>query len=412
VRTTGSSPLSDEPREARGKRSSQTVNPPIFILCTARSGSTLLRYLLDAHQHIYAPAETNFSSALQAIHFLAHSLYAKSIADTITAKEGRSLAKRTIERSMRANGARRWCDKSLSTLHHTNLVANTFTDAQYILLYRNFNDFALSAIEASHWGFDAYGLEPYVRHSPDNFLRALALYWSDMVSRQMAFERAHSSSTHRIRYEDLVRAPKPTLMGVWQFLNLPPARTDPEIALLTRHAPGPGDHKIDFTTRISDASVDKTTRIPLERLDPDLATRINALHADLEYRALAPNEGSTGPSAEDRTRGLGLKTVAERVLKNWPLGEFGTVQDIQLLQLGGRHGWNLNLPSGQASYRAWDGSTLSIQSNTATFEAVASGRTNFAAAVRDGSIHVTVPHGLEDSLVHETLRNFAASLRH
>jgi hypothetical protein len=32
---------------------------PLFVLCMARSGSTLLRFLLDAHPDLACPPETN-----------------------------------------------------------------------------------------------------------------------------------------------------------------------------------------------------------------------------------------------------------------------------------------------------------------------------------------------------------------
>ncbi|MFD0856561.1 sulfotransferase, partial [Actinomadura adrarensis] len=32
---------------------------PVFVLCAARSGSTLLRFLLDAHPDLACPPETN-----------------------------------------------------------------------------------------------------------------------------------------------------------------------------------------------------------------------------------------------------------------------------------------------------------------------------------------------------------------
>jgi hypothetical protein len=34
------------------------VGDPVFVLCMARSGSTLLRFLLDAHPELACPPET------------------------------------------------------------------------------------------------------------------------------------------------------------------------------------------------------------------------------------------------------------------------------------------------------------------------------------------------------------------
>jgi hypothetical protein len=38
---------------------SVTTAPPVFVLCGARSGSTLLRFILDAHPELACPPETN-----------------------------------------------------------------------------------------------------------------------------------------------------------------------------------------------------------------------------------------------------------------------------------------------------------------------------------------------------------------
>src|ERR1017187_4708015 len=36
-------------------------NDPVFVLCCGRSGSTLLRFLLDAHPDLACPPETNMA---------------------------------------------------------------------------------------------------------------------------------------------------------------------------------------------------------------------------------------------------------------------------------------------------------------------------------------------------------------
>ena len=37
----------------------RSPGPPVFVLCHGRSGSTLLRFLLDAHPQLACPPETN-----------------------------------------------------------------------------------------------------------------------------------------------------------------------------------------------------------------------------------------------------------------------------------------------------------------------------------------------------------------
>jgi len=59
VRTTGYE-LRRSPRRRRAgelRSGDRLVAAPVFILCTLRSGSTLLRVLLNSHSQIHAPHE-------------------------------------------------------------------------------------------------------------------------------------------------------------------------------------------------------------------------------------------------------------------------------------------------------------------------------------------------------------------
>jgi hypothetical protein len=44
---------------ASGSRNVDVSAGPVFVLCAARSGSTLLRFVLDAHPQLACPPETN-----------------------------------------------------------------------------------------------------------------------------------------------------------------------------------------------------------------------------------------------------------------------------------------------------------------------------------------------------------------
>ena len=53
----------------------ETADDPVFVLCAGRSGSTLLRFLLDAHPDLACPPETRLpwlarqlATALSLIH--------------------------------------------------------------------------------------------------------------------------------------------------------------------------------------------------------------------------------------------------------------------------------------------------------------------------------------------------------
>ena len=55
-----------------------------------------------------------------------------------------------------------FCDKSLTTVDHLASVSRCYPKASYIFLYRYPLDLIASGIEASRWGFNAFGFAPYV----------------------------------------------------------------------------------------------------------------------------------------------------------------------------------------------------------------------------------------------------------
>jgi hypothetical protein len=279
------------------------VTAPIFILCGARSGSTLLRYLLDSHPAISCPAETNLSAVVEGLAHLAAVVTAgpqstqaltqeKTMALTAAIVEG------TLEKHARDEGKARWADKSLTSIMHAPLLAEIFPTAQFICLHREFYDFAASALDASPFGFAAYGLDPYVRQSPDNLVRALLMYWLDRTSSALEFEKQWPTRTYRLRYEDLVGRPHAALANLARFLSVEVtgAFAEPEQALSSAHTPGPADHKIRHMSEITAKSVGQGWRIPRNLLPAGLKDRLSELATELGYFTTQFGEAACQPN--------------------------------------------------------------------------------------------------------------------
>src|SRR2546427_8011842 len=95
------------------------TGPPIFLICTARSGSTLLRRLLDAHPLLACPPETNLGESFATIDFASRSVApdhkaAEAMADELV----RNFVDLTLGAYARRAGKPRWCDKSLTAVNH------------------------------------------------------------------------------------------------------------------------------------------------------------------------------------------------------------------------------------------------------------------------------------------------------
>lgn len=262
----------------------QAHDGPIFVLCAARSGSTLLRRALDNHPELACPPEINLASAFETIHFAFASTGASD--DGVARERARDLCRRLADETAgeyaKARGKSRWCDKSLPSIDYADSLLEVFPSAQFFCLYRECTDTVASAIEACPWGFNGYGFDPYVRSSPTNFVLPLASYWADKAETLNRFEQAHGNLCHRVRYEDLVQRPLEVMNRAFEFLGCAGLGLDELNGLfrLNREL-AVGDYKTRFTQRFETSSVGRGWRVPIELIPPPLQVRIDALLADL-----------------------------------------------------------------------------------------------------------------------------------
>jgi hypothetical protein len=306
-------------------------NGPIFILSLARTGSTLLRCLLGAHEEIAAPGETNLSAACEHIFFTFHSLYGDTqLSRTRAVAACRDLAHKTLASYAHSQGKPRWCDKSLTSLRNAYLLVEIFPEAQFICLYRNSLDFIASAIEASRWGYGGYGFEPYVRHSPENVVRALSQLWAESTDAMIGFTHQHHKVVHQLRYEDLATDPTSCLHSLGGFLGLRSlgCLTNPERVLQEAELDGPGDHKISFTDQVAPDSIGRGWGIPRDLIPAPLRAQIDQLHAILQYSSISFTQysGVQGDSAQGaRVSTLLAGTSPSQVPKCNPIAALDTL---------------------------------------------------------------------------------------
>lgn len=259
---------------------------PIFLMCCARSGSTLLRVLLNNHPQVACPPETLFPQVANALIKMWGSTEGSDNWRTLS-DAARTAIRETISEPLEAFAARRgkkvWCDKSASNIPGADLLLQVFPEARFISLYRHPMDMIASGLNACRWGFRSFGFEPYVRMSTDNFVRALAMYWYDQVAAIRRFERRNAERCTRVYYEALVTAPDATGRILCDGLGLPwdPAILEPDFGSLDDF--GAGDYKLPYTSSIQKTSVGQGHSVPAGMIPPDLLLVINTLLAELEY---------------------------------------------------------------------------------------------------------------------------------
>jgi hypothetical protein len=296
-----------------------------LIVGAARSGTTLTRLLLDAHPDIGCPPEAGIPALMahmaqvwSTVHAddptlqPGHDPGAPARGEEAVTKWGephegpadrgadesavnlppavREWVVNTVRAPMdaycRARGKRIYCDKSLDSVRHLPVVRELFPDVKVLLIFRHVMDTVASGLEASPWGFNAYGYGPYVQVSPGNSVAALANYWLDHVDQALNWEQRHGGHCHRVTYEELVLRPEETVAEILRFLDVSADLSILDRAFERGPARGPGDFKVEYTTGIHAASIGHGKRVPVGMLPPRLVEALNEKLSALGYEPL------------------------------------------------------------------------------------------------------------------------------
>jgi hypothetical protein len=187
-----------------------SVNAPILIVGTMRSGSTLLRLMLDSHPAISVGPETNFLSAVAATKDIPNWKYGREWYGRLGWSEReldarlRSFYAGMFERHAASQGKRRWGDKTPAHTDHMRLGAQVFPDAVFLGIVRHPGGTATSLMQKFHYTWQA----------------ALA-YW-DATNATMVRDGAALGDRFAVcRYEDLVAEPEPVLRDLLAWLDEP-----------------------------------------------------------------------------------------------------------------------------------------------------------------------------------------------
>lgn len=275
----------------------QEPAPSVAVLLgVARSGTTLLRLMLDSHSEIASPAEAGLPALCMYLENVWRIVTSSRAGQELqvgelppAAREGIATAMTTITNYYCEVGQKRiYCDKSLDSAQGLDAVHRTFPNTRYILQFRHVMDVIASGIEASPWGFSRFGYGPFVQQSPENLVAALAQHWLANVSAAVEWERRHPSSCCRVRYEDLVAAPDRVYASVVSFLGAAAEPLDVSRVLAgSRWAVGPGDYKLSHTRSIEEDSLGRGKRVPIELLPEPLRSAVNHALVELGYEPLA-----------------------------------------------------------------------------------------------------------------------------
>jgi hypothetical protein len=201
--------------------------PPFFIVGNDRSGTTLLRMVLDAGPDAAIPPESMFLTDVAlpdggdaaAWQRLLDEVWShpkvrlwelpgappRVPAGLAPADAARFVLGAPFAAYARKHGKPRWGDKTPHYVHHVDALLATWPDARVVVLVRDGRDVALS-----------------LRRMPfgPNNAWAAAQWWARGIRAGAAAEERHPDQVMTLRYEDLARDPGARVPEVCEFLGL------------------------------------------------------------------------------------------------------------------------------------------------------------------------------------------------
>lgn len=282
------------------------MKPMPFVVGVARSGTTLLRLMLDAHPELAIPHETHFIPAVLREPLQEPDASRERFFELLTGfptwedlktpaelfheellrvepfdvRDGLRAFYRLYARS---RGKSRWGDKTPPYALHIRAIHEALPEARFIHILRDGRDVAVS-------------LRP-LWFSPGESMEALAGAWVEHIARARA-AGAGQPFYLEVRYEDLIADPVRELRRICEFIDLPydsrmleyhqTARRRLE-EVVTRHA---ADGRVIIT---------KDERLHLHRFtsQPPEASRVGRWRSELSRDQVAAYEAVAGELLEE-----------------------------------------------------------------------------------------------------------------
>lgn len=234
------------------------MGSPIFVVGCQRSGTSLLRRILDSHSHIACPPESQF--ILPSIQVLRDE---RSLAGLSSMGYGISEVEGSVARFVRGffdgyaedQGKRRWADKSPSNVECLSELWSLFKpNIQFVIIVRNGMDVAYSLADP-HRHYPA--IDGHVAREGGNIPVGAARFWAEQNEKIEGFLSTRGEACFRLRFEDLTTEPINTLKPMFEFLDEPWEPTvidytqfphhhgfeDPDVRRRTRIEPNSDKHK-------------------------------------------------------------------------------------------------------------------------------------------------------------------------
>jgi len=290
-----------------------------LVLGFPRSGTTLLRRILDAHPQISCPPETWATTACA--RFLQDIVVDGPPIGVRTGLGFLGIAEQEIHADLRAltekyhrrvaGGKPVMVEKSGFDLFHLTELTELYSGhARFIAVVRHPLDTIASNLDlASRLGRFLPELQPFLSAHPAP-VEALAAAWVDRTEAQLALVASEGPAACLYRYEDMIAAPAATLAPVFALLGTDALDND-QIAAALQSAPrrGLGDWKTYATSGATGSPVGRWTKTLSKQAVGQIVPRLAPLMERLGY------EVPRMPKRGTRAQSIKQFEIATRLMK-------------------------------------------------------------------------------------------------
>jgi hypothetical protein len=288
----------------------------IVVLGMPRSGTTLLRRLLDAHPDISCPGETGLLGACG--RFLEEEEIAGGRIGVVPGLAHLDVPEKDVLAGLRefvfgfhrrhaaAKGKRLWAEKTAFDIFYLAAVERLCgTHVRYLCVVRHGLDVACSIKELCDRNERYFAeIHRYVQRYPRP-LEAFSRAWAEATGQLLDLADRRRDDALVVRYEDLVGDPVAVMTRIGDFLGTPWDMSFLSAALDSRESLGLGDWKSYGRSAIDDASIGRW-RVLSPGTQALLASIVNPVLARSGYPEVAATGGPTSSDEERRRYELAL----------------------------------------------------------------------------------------------------------
>ncbi|MER7567856.1 sulfotransferase [Streptomyces sp. NPDC097941] len=206
------------PADASRESAARLVESPVFIISTVRSGSTLLRCVLNTHSQVHAGHELHLGGIEVKLATEPANAAAAELGLSTTDLE-HLLWDRLLDHQLKQSGKDVLVEKTPGNVAMWRRIAECWPRARYIFLLRH----PVHVMDSLSNIFRDRAVDMALPHSPEEIearIRSSAFGQISPMIEELTEARAHLDGI-TVRYEDLTKSPDVATKDICEYLGIP-----------------------------------------------------------------------------------------------------------------------------------------------------------------------------------------------